>query len=51
MKRIGILLYSVINLLDILGWGIDTATGAITKAEFKFYQIDFQPKTEKQTEK
>ena len=44
MKRIGILLYSVINLLDILGWGIDAATGAITKPEFKFYQIDFQPK-------
>jgi len=35
---------SVINLLDILGWGIDAATGAITKPEFKFYQIDFQPK-------
>ena len=26
---------SVINLLDILGWGIDAATGAITKPEFK----------------
>ena len=35
---------SVINLLDILGWGIDAATGAITKPEFKFYQIDVQPK-------
>ena len=35
---------SVINLLNILGWGIDAATGAITKPEFKFYQIDFQPK-------
>ena len=32
---------SVINLLDILGWGIDAATGAMTKPEFKFYQIDF----------
>ncbi len=38
---------SVINLLDILGWGIDAATGAMTKPEFKFYQIDFQPKVEK----
>ncbi len=28
---------SVINLLDVLGWGIDAATGAITKPEFKFY--------------
>lgn len=34
---------SVINLLNILGWGIDAATGAMTKPEFKFYQIDFQP--------
>lgn len=34
---------SIINLTDILGWGIDAATGAITKPEFKFYQIDFQP--------
>lgn len=34
---------SVINLLDILGWGIDAATGAMTKPEFKFYQIEFQP--------
>ena len=36
---------SVINLCDILGWGIDAATGAITKPEFKFYQIEFEPKT------
>lgn len=35
---------AVLNLLDILGWGIDAATGAITKPEFKFYDIDFQPK-------
>lgn len=35
---------SIINLVDILGWGIDAATGAITKPEFKFYQFDFQPK-------
>ena len=38
---------SVINLIDILGWGIDAATGAITKPEFKFYQIDFQAKETK----
>lgn len=35
---------SVINLLDILGWGIDAATGAMMKPEFKFYQIEFKPK-------
>ena len=27
--------------------GFDAATGAITKPEFKFYQIDFQPKEAK----
>lgn len=36
---------SVLNLLNILCWGIDAATGAITKPEFKFYEVDFQPKT------
>ena len=35
---------SVINLLDILGWGIDAATGAITKPEQKFYQVEMNPK-------
>ena len=41
---------SVINLCDILGWGIDATTGAITKPEFNIYQIDFKP-LEKQAEK
>ena len=36
---------SVINLCDILGWGIDAATGAMTKPEFKYYQIEFKPET------
>ena len=35
---------SVINLLDILGWGIDAATGAMTKPEQKFYQVEMNPK-------
>jgi len=35
---------SIINLLDILGWGIDAATGAMMKPEFNYYQIDFKPK-------
>lgn len=26
-----------------LGWGIDAATGALMKPEFRFYQIDFRP--------
>lgn len=32
---------SIINLGDVLGWGIDAATGAITKPEYKVYQIEF----------
>lgn len=32
---------SVINLCNVLGWGIDAATGAITKPENNTYQIDF----------
>ena len=35
---------SVINLFDVLGWGIDAATGAITKPEFKFYEVNLTPK-------
>ena len=35
---------SVLNLIDILAWGIDAATGAMMKPEFKFYDIEFQPK-------
>ena len=40
---------SVINLFDILGWGIDAATGAITKPERKWYQIEMTPKNDTQT--
>lgn len=32
---------SIINLFDILGWGIDAATGALTKPDYKYYHIDF----------
>ena len=43
---------SVINLCDILGWGIDAATGAITKPENNTYQIDFvrKPVSEQKAE-
>ncbi len=33
---------SVLNLTDILGWGIDAATGAITKTEYKGYDLRFE---------
>lgn len=32
---------SIINLIDVLGWGIDAATGAIMKPEFKGYTLQF----------
>ena len=34
---------AVLNLCNILTWGIDAATGAITKPEFRFYEIEFKP--------
>lgn len=42
---------SVINLGNLLGWGIDAATGAMTKPEFKFYQLEFTPKPIDPTQK
>ncbi len=34
---------SVLNLLDVLGWGIDAATGAMMKPEFNNYVLEFIP--------
>ena len=34
---------SVINLTNIFGWGIDAATGAVTKPEEKKYTLPFKP--------
>lgn len=31
---------SIINLTDVLGWAIDVATGAVTKPEYKVYEIE-----------
>ena len=33
---------SIINLCDVLGWGIDAATGAITKPDNSYYQIEMK---------
>lgn len=33
---------SIINLCDVLGWGIDAATGAITKPDNNYYQIELK---------
>ena len=36
---------SVINLFDLLGWGIDAATGAMTKPDQRAYEFMFaEPK-------
>ena len=37
---------AVLNLTDVLSWGIDAATGAMMKPEFKFYEFEFVPKTQ-----
>ncbi len=33
---------SIINLVDILGWGIDAATGAMMKPEYKYYNLNMR---------
>lgn len=33
---------SVLNLIDILFWGIDAATGAIMKPEYRRYELEFE---------
>lgn len=40
---------SIINLTGIIGWGIDAATGAITKPQYKQYNIEMTPKQEAQS--
>ena len=35
---------SIINLCDVLGWGIDAATGAITKPSQKVYELELKKK-------
>lgn len=39
---------SVLNLVDILAWGIDAATGAMMKPEFTNYEFEFKPKVLKE---
>lgn len=34
---------SVINFFNLIGWGIDAATGAMMKPEFKSYELFFEP--------
>lgn len=43
---------SVLNLLDLVGWGIDAATGAMMKPDQQSYEIMFVPvkKTETSVE-
>ncbi len=37
---------AVLNLFDILGWGIDAATGAMMKPEYDNYELEFTPSEE-----
>lgn len=37
---------SVLNFFDLLGWGIDAASGAMMKPEYKFYEFEFEKKEE-----
>lgn len=32
---------SILNLTDILGWGIDVVSGAVTKPEYNYYEFEF----------
>ncbi len=41
---------SVLNLFGLLGWGIDAATGAMMKPEYKFYEFYFVPQSSVQEE-
>ncbi len=41
---------SVLNLCDILGWGIDAATGAMMKPEFRYYDLRFEKEPDADTE-
>lgn len=34
---------SIINLTNILGWGIDAATGAMMQPEYNVYTLEFRP--------
>ncbi|WP_417152967.1 hypothetical protein [Rikenella microfusus] len=40
---------SVINLFDVLGWGIDAATGAMMKPDQRSYEIMFKKPTTEET--
>ncbi|MBQ3246482.1 MAG: hypothetical protein IJB08_00420 [Alistipes sp.] len=37
---------SIINLCEVLGWAIDAATGAITKPDNSYYQIEMKKSDE-----
>lgn len=40
---------SIINLTNILGWGIDAATGAMMQPEYNVYTLEFRPENGEQT--
>lgn len=38
--------WSLLNLLDPIGWAIDLASGAVTQPEMDHYWVEFTPKAE-----
>lgn len=41
---------SILNLTDIIGWGIDAATGAMMRPEYKYYDLEFKKQDDKKEE-
>ena len=41
---------SILNLTDILGWGIDVVSGAVTKPEYNYYEFQFEKVSESMPE-
>jgi hypothetical protein len=39
---------AVLNLFNLLFWGIDAATGSLWKYSPKFYEIELEPETEEE---
>ena len=41
---------SVLNLTDVLGWGIDVLSGAVMAPEYDYYEFEFEKVSETKAE-
>lgn len=41
---------SILNLTNILGWGVDVVSGAVTKPEYDYYEFEFEKVSEVKAE-